>query len=328
MDTWIWIPIAVIFSIFFTFLVTYFPTKNAYQCDTRGIRNKGDQKDRLAICVNGHFRDMDAVKAFWSKISKYDNVDIYVHTWDQRGRRSHNWIKDKDDPVTEKSIRSIMKPTKIKIETMNIDDYSISDKITLFKAQNLPGFYRFIGSQLYSWRESFLLIENPYEYKCILRIRADYVLDHFDPDEMLAISDDTKESLNVNCMNHKHYGGGGGCRRCTETKSPCATHSNDICDIFFYGHPAVMSRVMRMYEFTNILIRNFHEHNHTIGAYQNEKEIQPHPTDENVFLCQSSDHWNDTVKCMYPERMIREHMAGTLILDDPLKIIPIKKTGI
>lgn len=312
---------------------------------------------RVALMVCGHFRNFKGLHSAWDEFKKCNpHVDVFVHTWTDPGiRTASSWIKFEGTPLAPLDvIRNTLHPVAIKIEalesllpSMSLHDgngsgeglklyYTYNKKFE--KMNNNTDFTCYIMSQLYSISEAFALVEQHAseigkKYDVVVRMRADCkpVL----PDACRFINYAKRlndNELFVNGSNtHKHYGGGGGCKACNQEYANGSSvrhhvhHTNDICDIFYYGTQNAMAVACHMYYDARALVKQFH--------FDNEMAIQDpavvsyiaYAPRVNLYTIQHGKIYENYVKCFYPERLLREYLRDFWILSDPSGVNPFQR---
>ena len=125
-----------------------------------------------------------------------------------------------------------------------LDSFSLSGKISpifLYSGQAKDDATKYINSQLYSINAAYKLIceyeiEQGFKYDAIIKLRFDYNISHLNFTKIQEeIADDCMYFPHADCNSHKHAGGGGGCISCDKLLAH-DNHTNDLCDIWFYGN--------------------------------------------------------------------------------------------
>jgi hypothetical protein len=291
---------------------------------------------RLAVMVCGHFRDFAKVKPLWVEfVRTHPNVDIFIHTWQDQGKRSDDtWIDPNQQLPTDfvKDVTETLKPLALVVEDLEayLSFMSLAKPnrrlcYTTFPPKTIMArhhFSSFIVGQLYSiyrcWYEVHKReIAVGHRYSTVIRMRAD--ASPYAPDITSFAFDPT--ALYVQGETHKHPGGGGACGSCNREypDRKHAEHTNDICDIYYYGSSKVMQRVCEIFHCVDHMVEDFQKHNAVHappGTMQYMKCVDLH-------VVRNHNAYENSVKCFYPERLIREHMRDTWILTDPCKAHPI-----
>ena len=302
-------------------------------CDT--IRGKNNVK--TAIMLSGHFRNFKIRKDFWLNfVGKYrDHVDFYIHTWSESGERGKKeWIDIGGKSPELEDIRKIFNPVRMTVEDHGslFDSFSFNCKdMTLYYA-NFPqlakssDFTRNIGSQLYSiYKCHQLVIKEGRKYDILFRLRADSILLNFDKVIYSNLDFVNRNVLVANgSSNHSHPGGGRGCMKCDKEfhtgRRIHVDHSNDICDVLYFGSPVVMGRVCSLFLHVKQLVRSFKAYNDSAVRSRDVRDslvVYPDVTGVN-----KSKIYEAKIKCYYPERLIREFMKNEWIISDPLGLEP------
>ena len=83
---------------------------------------------RIAILLSGHIRTYDKTIESWKKyIPNYNNIDIFIHTWDTIDRLTESFYKtsNKTYTIDINHIKEIYKPKDIIIEKQDLKDTEI-----------------------------------------------------------------------------------------------------------------------------------------------------------------------------------------------------------
>ncbi len=94
---------------------------------------------RIAICISGHFRKFSELyrnwfDLFYSPLSKYNQVDIFIHTWSELNSSDCFSVQQLDNIVDSNKLdeihfRSLLNPVKMVVE----DFAQIKDNFTIDK---------------------------------------------------------------------------------------------------------------------------------------------------------------------------------------------------
>lgn len=298
----------------------------------------------IALMLSGHLRNFHKRESFWKQfVADFPQVDIFVHTWSDEGLRGKkSWI-NLDNKSNNQSnnqsarARSVLRPVEMVVEDHEMIFPTLSfiqpgvDLYYTFNTliQNDEDFTRYIGSQLYSIKKCFQLTQNSNkQYDIFIRLRGDSVIENFG--NLVGNLDQTLDQLSEETLvmngsdNHVHPGGGRGCKDCDVQ---CNTgirkhddHSNDVCDIMYFGKFKVMSKVCHMADHVKSLVKSFQQHNEKVS---NKPEVKKHlkkfPRTTTVT---SPKIYENTIKCFYPERLIREFMKDFWLISDSSGLVP------
>lgn len=288
-------------------------------------------RNKIALMISGHLRNFAKRTSFWEHfVREFPEVDIYVHTWSDGGNRAETeWIDvGSRGPDLEEASR-VLKPVKMVVEDHEklFDSFSFQKPDTELyytyfkKIETTDDFTRCIGSQLYSVQKCYELAREG-DYDVFVRLRGDSVIDNF---ENLVGKDVPDDAIVINGSDHHvHPGGGRGCRDCDFefriSKRVHHDHSNDVCDVFYYGKRKAMERLCGMFGSVGDLVSGFQEHNRV--AVQ-KKHVKRHLKKfGNVTTIRYPPVYENDVKCFYPERLIREHMRDYWLVSDPCGLVP------
>ena len=192
---------------------------------------------------------------------------------------------------------------------------SLKDKISpifAFNGQAKDDCSKYINSQLYSIYQGYKLVEeyeeeHNFKYTAIIKLRFDFYMKHFDK---TAFINDIQQNVvwfpHGLCNNHRHYGGGGGCNTCDRTNTPCQNHTNDLCDIWFYGKHDLVQNACELYLTSYDIMNTNHESN--LARYKSIRHIQ---NNNYVYIIDFKDIEQNIV-CYYPERLLREQLKNIL----------------
>lgn len=286
---------------------------------------------RVALCVSGHFRNLEMYRDWWAYISLFKNVDVYVHTWTDVGKRtSEKWIDASAAMLDLPTMVEMVKPKAHLVE----DVAPILEACSLKKQgralyfagcqKRIEDFSKFIVCQLYSVQKSYQLMkQSGVHYDVVVRTRADAVMKNFNPNTLLTLQMEINGQPAVYFNygdSHVHPLYGGGCTQCEATLDSHHEHTNDVCDVFYYGNEKGMEPLMNMYDDSHSLADRF--------AVENAQKM----ADPSLDLVGSGqvdgsgeEFWvkplayERHIKCIYPERMLREQRPGILLLSDPCR---------
>jgi len=273
---------------------------------------------RIAVIFCGHVRH--------NKLSTHlpvinsPHTDIFVHTWTDHGYKNGKrliqkcWLDPNSEAVSEDYIRTKYKPIKMMVEDNMLEKFSFADKISpifVYAGQAKDDPSRYINSQLYSIKRAYEMVcdyekEMGFKYDAVIRFRFDFAIANFD---WTGILTDIKNSNTIYfphgaCNAHKHPGGGGGCLDCDKDIEH-ERHTNDICDLWFYGHRDVVGRACLMYDNAFDMISEHHLRN--IQQMAEDGKYTEH--NGYVYINSTNDIEHKYV-CLYPERILRETLSG------------------
>ena len=281
------------------------------------FKNMPRCRPRIAVLFSGYLRQNKHISHAQLINSPY--VDIFIHTWSDKGFKNEkrlidkSWLSDKAAPVSTETIIKQYNPKKILIEENNLDEFSLVGKISpifLYSGQAKDDATRYINSQLYSINAAYNLMkqyetEENFRYDAIMRVRFDFNITHLD---WSGIIEDIKQDCiyfpHASCNSHRHAGGGGGCLSC-DAGQEHDKHTNDICDIWFYGNRETAARACQIYEQgLNIMLASQEANMKMLAEHKAYTE-----KDGYVYISSTRDIENRYV-CFYPERMLREGLVG------------------
>lgn len=297
------------------------------------IKNVGKSPLKIALMLIGHFRRFDDRTAkTWSNFKTlHPDVDIFVHTWNEKGLRSCcDWIQIDDEKPDFESINDILKPVTFIREdhTKYLENFGLIKKYgkTVYlakgqKVQKHDDFSKFIASQLYSIYTCYQAVkkyseESGTEYDIVIKLRADTVLYH-----PLVFKEPLPENvLYIHSRSHFHRDGGRGCKQCdvewTSGKRQHYNHVNDVCDVLNYGNMRVMEKYCCMYKHLEELIDLFDKDNK--DSLSKNPELNEFVTrDGKITYFGWCGDMEKNLKLTYPERLIREYMRDYWLLSDP-----------
>ena len=261
-------------------------------------------------------------------------------------------------------IKDAIRPSAILVQPMDAFDFSALRKLRDDEGNAIDLYYTWfeelermtldgrttdfpscILSQLYSVQAAWKLMhKSGKDYDVVVRMRADC---------MPAVPTacvwmpfcEARLFDNVLFFNgsnkHVHCKGGRGCLTCDSEANGYrpdqipnirfrdkvklhSTHDNDVCDIFYYGNQAAMSRICNLYDRVPDLVKEFHEYNKTALRDPKVSQHVVYLPNINLYAVKNSHTYEDHVKCFYPERLIREHLKDMWLLSDPCKVEPWK----
>lgn len=282
------------------------------------FKNMPKCRPRIAVLFSGYLRQNKHVSH--AHLINSPHVDIFVHTWKDKGFKNErrlierSWLSDKASPISEETIKKQYGPKKMLVEDNRLDSFSLAGKVSpifLYSGQAKDDATRYINSQLYSISAAYGLMEQHEEeegfrYDAIIRMRFDFNITNIDWNGILEdIKRDCVYFPHAGCNGHRHAGGGGGCLSC-DGGHEHKKHTNDICDIWFYGKRDLAARACQIYEIgLDIMIEN-HEANMKM-LYEQKAYSEK---DGFVYIASTRDIESRYV-CFYPERMLREGLEGT-----------------
>ena len=286
------------------------------------FKNNPQDNKKIGIILYGHTRNLDAVYKTHRTLIYHPNFDIFIHTWDDVGIKSKDlwyksWFKSIDIPSLSKNdIKIHYHCNDVIIESNKeiLKDMSYIGKIEpifLFESQARDDASRYINSQLYSVYKAHILVSEyeklyNFTYDGIIKLRFDMFIKDIDLYGIL--NDINKECVyfpDPDCNNHGHFGGGGGCLTCNteENNKLHIKHTNDLCDIWFYGNRELMRYACNLYLYTfDILKKNHNRNIEIIDTLPNLKELP--------FIYLKGNVIEKEIVCFYPERMLREHLEN------------------
>lgn len=277
---------------------------------------------RIALILCGYARTYHRASVFHKKLTDLPNVDVFIHTWDDIGFKNRNfltnsWIDANSPKLDIDYMTSTYNPKKMKVENNNeiLNTLSLKDKISpifAFNGQAKDDCSKYINSQLYSIYQGYKLVEeyeeeNNFKYTGIIKLRFDFCIKHFNEANFL---NDIQQNIiwfpHASCNNHRHGGGGGGCNTCDRTNIACKDHTNDICDIWFYGKRDLVQKACEIYLTSFDIMKTHHDNN--LARYKSIRHTQ---NDNYVYIINVMDI-EQTIVCYYPERLLREQLKNIL----------------
>lgn len=293
------------------------------------------QNPSVAVMLSGHLRNFEKKGLFWKYfVAEFPEVDIFVHTWTDGGLRGDKeWIDVGKNNPDHEAAKSILKPVGMVVENHEsmFNEFSFRQPSVDLYYTNFPGiqttkdFTKCIGSQLYSIKKCFQLTQSSEKkYDVYVRLRGDSIIENFRNLVRNSIHVPDNTVIFNGSDNHVHPGGGRGCRKCDvefgSGRRKHGPHSNDVCDIFYYGGFVAMSKLCNMFDSVKSLVRGFQESNKKLSQKSTVKKYLQ--TFGCVTTVRSPHVYENIIKCFYPERLIREFMADFWLLSDTLGLVP------
>jgi hypothetical protein len=285
----------------------------------RPIKNKNP---RLAILLCGYVRNYKNVIAHQRKLLDYPFVDVFIHTWDDHGFKNHGslinkeWIKPNNPKIDLDNIHDTYHPVKVKVENNQqvLPTLSLRGKVSpifVFHGQAKDDCSRYINSQLYSIYEAYKLMEeyeneNNFKYDGIIKLRFDFLLGHVDIVNIL--NDIEKDAVwfpHARYNHHGHHGGGGGCISC-DRSIPHDDHTNDVCDVWFYGKRNSAQKACETFLHGERIMKENHTTN--LQKYKSTRHIED--TNQDIVYIVNFQDIEKNIVCFYPERLLRENLKG------------------
>lgn len=275
---------------------------------------------RIAVILCGYARTYHRTCIFHRNLTDLPNVDVFIHTWDDIGLKSRNyitsvWIDPNSPKLDIDYMKAVYNPKKMKVENNNeiLNKLSLKDKISpifAYSGQAKDDCSKYINSQLYSIYEGYKLVEeyeeeHNFKYTAIVKLRFDFYMKQFDKNSFL---NDIQQNViwfpHALCNNHRHHGGGGGCITCDRTNIPCQNHTNDLCDIWFYGKRDLVQKACEIYLTSYDIMKANHENN--LARYN----LLRHKEDKNYVYIIDLRDIEQNIVCYYPERLLREQLKN------------------
>ena len=296
----------------------------------------------VAIMLSGHFRNFSKRKSFWQKFvaeNQSRQVDIFVHTWAEPGERAESsWIDVGNGKIDVEDIQNTIKPVAMQVEdhAEKVDKFSMQHEgLDLFYVE-FPGlakaddFSKHIMSQLYSVHRAFQLVEahqttRGIKYDLLVRLRADSIVENFSRvfSSNVGFAQDNVLVANGSSA-HQHPGGGKGCGSCDKESAAGvrahAEHTNDVCDVFYWGQFGVMKRACELFLHAGDIVKSFKFSNARAVTEPCVKKCLVYH--KNVIGVREGAVYEKKIKCFYPERLLREHMVKQWVISDPLCMTP------
>lgn len=296
---------------------------------------RSDKRVSIALMMSGHLRNFEKRSEFWKEFKlNFPEIDIFVHTWSENGQRGgKEWINVGSNKSNHDEAKEILKPTKMMIEDHEelLDGFSFKEQgvdlyYTKFPAiATTKDFTKYIGSQLYSIKKCFELTQSQgKKYDLYLRIRGDSILENVENLFKYDLGMINSNTVVINGSRvHIHPGGGRGCGKCDSEyggKRRHKIHTNDVCDIFYYGRLEAMSRICLMYDSVQDIVRGFQQQNKKMSK---KPCVSKHLKRFGYISTVDSPHvYENEIKCFYPERLIREYMKNYWLISDPFGLVP------
>lgn len=316
---------------------------------------------RVAYLVCGHLRKFENLKASWAAFrAKLPDADVFVHTWDDHGKRDvkgGQWISGSDADADAaggviEEARAAMAPVEMVVENLK-DHLSRPENSLKRKGRDLyyanepalkditADFTANVMTQLYSISRCFGMAdshaaENGFKYDVIVRSRGDRapLISKFCDRIDLCRRELTDGVLFFNMHGHQHPGGGGGCLACDLEKGKLRTHvshTNDLCDVHYYGSHESMRAACNLYSAVPRLMEGFDEHNKAmiaadVGGAASHVAYEPGC---GIHRIKSTGVMENVLKGFYPERLLREHLQAFSVYSDAdnVAIKPKKKAA-
>lgn len=288
--------------------------------------NRLTYNKKIALILCGHTRDIQKVYQSHKGLIYHPNIDIFIHTWDDKGFKSKNanapWIPDGQEQISIDYIKDLYHPVDICMENNKaiLKDLSYIGKISpifLYEHQAKDDASKYINSQLYSIYRAYLLIEKyqndlGFEYDTVIKLRFDFNIHHIDLFEILKNMSEPRNCPAVYFAHpaynyHCHFGKGGGCLICdTENDIKLHTkHYNDICDIWFYTDKYSIKHVCELFLHSLDILNKNHQKNLELILHKKVKFFN-----QGEFIYIIGEDIEKEIVCFYPERMLREHLES------------------
>lgn len=286
------------------------------------IHNQYKNK-KIAVMLCGHVRKVLNHIERQNVLFKYPHVDVFIHTWDDYGLKNHKhckagtWLQDNQGKINVDFLNTHYSPKKMIIENNAsiLSSMSLIGKINpifLYNGQAHDDATKYINSQLYSINKCFELVkeyekEHNFKYDGVMKFRFDYVPTSFDMDTVIYnIEDGALWFPHAQYNHHRHFGGGGGCMRCDfgGDHGYGGEHTNDLCDIWYYGKRDLMEKACELYHAAPSILEKHTENNIRVVK---ELNIKTHISEPFVYVI-STANIEKHVVCYYPERLLREHL--------------------
>jgi hypothetical protein len=149
--------------------------------------------------------------------------------------------------------------------------------------------------------------QNNFRYTNVIKMRFDFELLKFD---YVSIVRDCLEDIiyfpHIHSSEHAHPGGGGGCVKCDKERLARRhdAHSNDFCDLWYYGKRDLMEKACNVYYHAEEIMKKAHEDNCKFYKETVHEEKPPF-----VYI-KDSEYLENKIVCYYPERLLREHLIA------------------
>jgi hypothetical protein len=303
--------------------------KEISNCDEyKKINSDFNLKNKIAILLTGHIRNMNILQTIRSFCNGYD-YDIFVHTWDNLGIKGTetNLSAKVEKERVENELRNIPNIKEYIIEN-NKDFISSIDRREEYFNFSSPE--EFIKSQLYSINKCFNLMvdyskKENINYKLVIKLRFDCELTSFNVDEHLLNEINLNDIIFVpnNAGGfHDHMDNGTSCWACDNMyykfnlkNVHIFEHTNVICDIFAYGSVKSMSSYCDLYNHYDDMLKSYNEEN----KKSLEKNKIKHTYRDGVYYIDSThDGHLDTLYylyCSYPERLIPKFLSDYMLVE-------------
>lgn len=183
------------------------------------------------------------VEKFYSNLFNHYNPDIFISTWDNRGKSQHHNDAELDNTINEYDVLNVYKNVK-DIEIENFDNW-IKDQneelIHLWNSYKVDGFLKptsipqFYKINRANYLKSVYEKENNFIYDVVIRYRPDLIMvDKFN----VNVSNIDNTIVNINTQKY-HW-------------------PNRIYDIFFYSNSKNMNKICEVWpNFINVLHHPF-----------------------------------------------------------------------
>jgi hypothetical protein len=271
---------------------------------------------RIAVLFSGYMRDYK----YTSHIPIINSIytDVFIHTWADTGFKNmkrhidnNKWLLDDNKLIDFNLLIRQYCPVKISVENNRgkLNEFSLINKIDpifLYSGQAKDDASKYINSQLYSLYMAYKLMcdyenEHNFKYDGIIRLRFDLNIVNIDWTGIFEDIDTNNMFFpHAACNNHKHCGGGGGCLSCDKNIEH-DKHTNDICDLWFYGKRDIVAIGCELYLNSLKILEENHEHN--LQELEKSKIYKKHGNF--VYISHMIDIEEKFV-CFYPERLLRE----------------------
>jgi hypothetical protein len=293
---------------------------------------------KIALLLSGHIRNNTITNNLF-KFLPLHNVDIFIHTWDNKG------IKGKEtnlnDSVNEEEIIKIIsqinnvKNFKIENNKTYIESILSETNENIYFNHSSPEI--FIKSQLYSIYQSYELMnsysnENNVNYDVVIRLRFDCEIVSFNlTDDVISDINNNKIIFvpNKDCGHHHPDSDSTSCIACDvmyhkyKLKSVhISEHTNIICDIFAYGSQESMKDYCYTYLVYDEINKSFIDGN---LKSLNERKIN-FTKINNVYKIKMDykGHLESVfyLNCSYPEKILQKKLKDYMLVES--KDIKIK----
>ena len=268
------------------------------------------------------------------KIVKPLRADVFIHTWDVRGKQisisqgSTGPKPSEKKPIEENKIIDFLWPHLKKIEISNNNTFFENEKIDKKIDKHNDKFILFakkindttwdgsahpklILSQLYSIYRSYMLMKeyeevNNIKYNFIFKSRIDYMLSSsIDFSDLSSCKENQIFIPHTPCSSHGHPV----CDVCLKSHKTGNFkkhfHNKDICDVFAYGKSKQMGLYMNNYTNWESTINSMHKEN--LKILKDVAAERSFGINEISHSLKGVDIWrNDAYKinCFYPERLL------------------------